>query len=154
MLLAHNADPNIAATADGTTPVYTAANNGYPELVTMLLMHNADPNQARTDDGETPLNAAARKCHDKVASVLLEGGADPNKACTDDGATPLFTAVVRDPEHNSTSQNDSKAAIVKMLLEHSADPTQPRHDGATPLQKAAHNGSRAIMKMLQQHNPI
>ena len=56
-LLEHNADPNQARAADGTTPLRMAAENGHVEVVTTLLRHTADANQARTEDGSTPLSS-------------------------------------------------------------------------------------------------
>ena len=52
-LLDQNADPNIATTTDGTTPLFMAAQNGHVDAVQALLEHNADPNLARATDTST-----------------------------------------------------------------------------------------------------
>lgn len=93
VLLEHGADPNIARTMDGVTPMLQAAQGGHVDVVTVLLEKNADPNQAMTKGGATPMYMAAYFGYVDVVTVLLAKNADPNQARTDNGGTPMFMAA-------------------------------------------------------------
>ena len=78
VLLAHNADPNLARTTDGTTPVYMAAQDGHVDVVQALVAGNADVNKARTDGGNgkwTPVYMAAQNGHVAIVALLKQHGA-------------------------------------------------------------------------------
>ncbi|BCS27850.1 uncharacterized protein APUU_60898A [Aspergillus puulaauensis] len=102
----------------GDTALHYLAKGGHwwrKEAIKYLLQHGADPN-ARNDNGKTPLALAVQEqlyggyLQKDITRILLEGGADPNipASC---GHTPLALAG-RDTE------------LVKLLLEHSAQPSQ------------------------------
>jgi hypothetical protein len=88
-LLDNGADPNMATTTDGSTPLIMASRLGYNLVVEALLGKGADPNKARTTDGLTPLFIASQDRDLEVVEALLKYGADPNKARTDTGETPI-----------------------------------------------------------------
>lgn len=92
LLLAHNANPNIAD-KDGTTPLRKAATSGHVEAVGALLESKADPDAATYGSGVTPLFNAAANASLEVVRLLLKHGADPNKYKTNDGSLPLGVAA-------------------------------------------------------------
>lgn len=76
-LLEYGADPEVAESLFGHTPLHTAAKNGRADLAALLLDGGADPN-SRTHRGETPLHLATAEGALKVVQLLLERGADPD----------------------------------------------------------------------------
>ena len=58
MLLGAGADVNRATTDDGSTALWIASQESYPEVVRLLLGAGADVNKATTDNGQTPLSIA------------------------------------------------------------------------------------------------
>ena len=70
---------------------------------------------------------------------LLKKGVNPNERHHLTGDTPLHTAV---------SCEDPDARIVRLLLEHGADPNARDRNGRTPLHYAAIYGHYEIVKLL------
>ena len=64
--------------------------------------------------------------------------------------TPLGSAVATTPGVPQPSDDeDVVLALVGLLLEHGADPSQPRRDGMTPLHSAAWRGlDRVVQELL------
>ena len=81
LLLAHGADPS-AATKDGLTPLYLAAQAGNARLVSLLIDAKADVNALHRPRGllaHTPIVVAAGSGDVDVVRMLLDAGADPAK---------------------------------------------------------------------------
>lgn len=103
-LLKCGADPNIASTVDGKTPLYLAAGFSWvdnyakkdPKFVKLLLKYNADPNINYGGDriiepGTSPLMRTIR-CGIEKTKALVEAGADINYK-TKSGATAAIKAL-------------------------------------------------------------
>ena len=60
VLLKRGANPNLARSSDGCTPLYMATQKDNIEIVKMLLENGADPNLALSSDGCTPIIMAIR----------------------------------------------------------------------------------------------
>jgi ankyrin repeat protein len=160
MLLDHGADIK-AADPDGTSSLLLAIINGHYDTAAFLLERKADPNAADTM-GRAALFAAidmrdiygsnrpAPKDTNKtepmdLIKMLLAAGADPNaklsklippRAVLDfpdvmmgDGATPFLRAA-----------KSSDIPVMKLLLEHGADPKVITRAGVTALMVAAGMG--------------
>jgi ankyrin repeat protein len=145
--------------ANGTRPLVVAITNNHIELAAFLLNSGADPNAADAFYKRTPLFAAVEMrdpdyTRDTPAptpdtgdpmdliNVLLARGADPNARANTtpfrgfyqvsanwanfDGQTPLLRAAL-----------SGDVALMRLLLEHGADPMLATYDGATPLMAAA-----------------
>jgi ankyrin repeat protein len=139
----------------GWSPVLTATQNRYYKVASFLLDHNADPNIANKG-GWTPLYIATdnrnieggdypvRKPdmdHLEYIKKLLDKGANPNARAIDstetrtiftmqwlyeDGATPFLRAA-----------QSGDVTLMKLLLDHGADPKITTKNGDTALAVAA-----------------
>jgi ankyrin repeat protein len=154
ILLEAGADVN-ETTEYGWSPLLTATQNRYYQLGKLFLEHGADPNIANKG-GWTPLYIATdnrnieggdypvRKPdmdHLEFIELLLDAGADPNmrmKSSTEtrtifthqwlyeEGATPFLRAA-----------QSGDLVLMKLLVEHGADPHIPTDYNVTPLMVAS-----------------
>lgn len=143
-LIGQGADVNHRCLV-GRTPLLLATVIGWRAVVKALIDQGADVNARegiRWPWGtlRTPLYYASTSGDLEIVRDLLNAGADPNIA-SKSGITPLMVAV--------RGQHD---AIVKMLLEHKADPNTSVEDkGTTPLMNAAAIGREDFVAMLLEH---
>ena len=154
IMLDHGADVN-QQTEGGWTALLAAVQNRYYKLAALLLERGADP-RIQNKGGWSPLYLATdnrnieggdyptRKPdmdHLEIIKLLIDGGADVNTRMHsstetrtvfthqwlyEDGATPFLRAA-----------QSSDLVLMKLLLEHGADPKLDTDDGTTPLMVAA-----------------
>ena len=143
-LIAHGADVNYAGS--GMSPLHWAALHGRTEIAKLLIAKGAKIDMVNVN-GATPLHVAATYGSLDVVKVLLACGADVNVRQKDDYgyATALQSAIVGD------SSLEKFTAIVKLLLEHDADPNIPTKGGYSPLGTAAFRGRIDMVKLLIAH---
>ncbi|HEY1342547.1 MAG TPA: ankyrin repeat domain-containing protein [Bryobacteraceae bacterium] len=123
-LLSHGADPDI-----GDLPLTLAILNKKPDIAMVLLDRGADPNLGNA------LHAAVEVNSLPLAEALIRKGADVNENAYLAGGTPLMYAA-----------GDGKREMVKLLLQHGADPTiMAKFEG--PALKLARDSE--IRRMLQ-----
>jgi len=157
ILAASGADLNVAEPQYGFTAMQTAIFNGHYDFAAFLMDKGADvsdgslytaiemrnlatysnrPNPPETDRQLTSLD---------VIKLLLARGADPNQAYAKKipprqaqgdinvtpGATPLFRAT-----------RATDLTVIRLLMEHGANPSVNTKDGSTPLMVAAGLGAR------------
>ena len=142
------------ASVDGSSPLLVAVQNGFYDVARFLLEHGAEPNQAN-DKNWTPLYLAVKNRNQEITAVpgpnrdgalefittLLDHHANPNLRIQADtevhqgmsalwlkeaGATPLLRAAL-----------SGDLTVVRLLLNHGADPRIPTFDHTTPLMVAA-----------------
>lgn len=110
-----------------------------PHLVKIMLQHGANPN---TPDelGQPPLQWALEMGRPETVGILLDQGA---KADAQDsyGEPLLFLAM----------QNNKSTVVVRLLLEHGAEPNLPGKEGKTPLQLARQSKRFDLIALLKQH---
>ena len=152
------------------TPLMYAARQNAIDAGRALLAAGADLN-LKDPDGTTALVIAIINAQYDFAAMLLESGADPNVVDTDAGMGPLYAAIDMHrlavghgrPNPRSSGALDS-VDIVRMLLEHKADPNarlkavimQRQHTagdaalgaGATPVMRAAKSGDVGMLRLL------
>ncbi|XP_014673036.1 PREDICTED: putative ankyrin repeat protein RF_0381 [Priapulus caudatus] len=165
LLLEAGADPNVANTDSGATPLTMAGSKGDEAAVRMLLSHGANANAANSH-GETSLYHATYCGKLNIMRLLLEAGADPNVAETMSGKMPLMMAVSKGDEavvrmllsHGAdanVADSDRRNTLyhaVRLLLEAGADPNAAEtQTGHTPLMMAVKEGKEAVVQMLLSH---
>ncbi|XP_022621127.1 cyclin-dependent kinase 4 inhibitor D-like [Seriola dumerili] len=69
VLLKYGADPNVADTSTGTTPLHDAARTGFVDTVRLLVEYLADP-QARDNTNCRPIDLARANGHEDVVAFL------------------------------------------------------------------------------------
>jgi ankyrin repeat protein len=154
VLLEQGADVN-QQTEGGWTPLLTAVQNRYYKLAALLLEQGADPriqnkggwsphyiatDNRNIEGGDYPTRKPDMD-HFEIIKLLIDHGADVNArmhASTEtrtifthqwlyeEGATPFLRAA-----------QSSDVPLMKLLLEHGADPKLHTDDGTTPLMVAA-----------------
>ncbi|HEY7391488.1 MAG TPA: ankyrin repeat domain-containing protein [Bryobacteraceae bacterium] len=141
-------------TADGSTAMLVAIQNGHYDVATYLVNHGADPNLAN-EKGWNPLYLAVKHRNIETGTIpvpnvnqamdfvqlLLDKGANPNlrlKANTEirngqratwlneAGATPFLRAALC-----------GDIEVMKLLIKYGADPKITTNDHTTPLMAAA-----------------
>lgn len=129
-LLAEGVDPNLRY--DRSPIIFSAT---LPNL-RVLVAHGADIDMTN-EEGYTLLNLL---CHSHRTNAprfnetdrirfILENGAEPNLADTDGGDTPLHAICMKSTD----------PAIIRLLLQHRANPNQQNNNGETPLHSLAGN---------------
>jgi ankyrin repeat protein len=169
-LIESGADVNVR-NKNGVTTLFTAAENGYLDIVQALLEAGANVN-AEHADGMTALHVAAQNGHTDTVKALLEAGADVNAEHAD-GLTALwiasqkgYTDIVKALLENKADVNTTGivggtalwvAALgghtetVQALLEGKADVNAKNTNGWTPLRMAALEGHTETVKALLEN---
>ena len=137
LLLSFGAEVNARNFEGGHTPLYFAANHvdlSSPAdgraVAEALIRQGAEVNVHSGPIRGTPLHTAARRDNVVVASVLLSAGADI-EARDIKGETPLRRAL-----------NCRQGGMIRLLLEHGANPDALDKRGVTPRQVAKKRGLR------------
>ncbi|KAL7799020.1 ankyrin repeat-containing domain protein [Trichoderma ceciliae] len=135
-LISHNADVN-AKDSEGTPVLIHASKSEQSiEFVQRLLDHGADINSLNSDN-QSALYTATLNRNEDLTRLLLERGANVNEMSTS-STTPLYFAV---PE----------PAIVRLLVEKSADTDSSRSSGFTCLMHAAWFSYDETLELLLDH---
>jgi uncharacterized protein len=92
-------------------------------------------------DGHLPLGLACFFLHKDIVEYLLEKGANVNDASQNNQRVT--------PQHAASASRS--VSIVKMLLEHGADPNARQNGGSTALHSAAQNGQVEMIQLLLDH---
>ena len=151
LLIANGADCR-ATNRRGAEPLHYAADANHrdptaqAEVIEYLTSAGADPN-APDRSGVTPLHRAVRTRSLSAVRALIDAGANPtlpNKA----GSTPLHLAVQNTGRGGSGSQEarQEQAAIIRLLLERGARPTDQDRRGKGVLQAATSEWIRTLLE--------
>jgi ankyrin repeat protein len=139
-----------ARRADGYPALHFAVGMDFQEIIAALLSAGGDVdirNQSKSTGGidSTPLHCAAFWGRYEIAKQLLDAGAKI-EAATDRGTTPLHEAV-----------DLSNVRLVRLLLEHGANPNRRDKNNETPLdyQRKLHPDFRtAIEKVFAEFQKL
>ena len=133
--------------ADPNLDVFEAAAFGRDDRLRELL--DEDPSQANAlgDDGFHPLGLACFFGHLEAARLLLDRGANINTLSTNEH---VQTAAI----HASAAAAGDEATryeLVKLALEHGADPNLRQRGGFRAIDAARQNGDSRVEQLLLEH---
>ena len=168
-LLDHGADAKTA-NKQGTTALHYAAASGDLDMVTLLLERGAAVN-AQAQEGTAPLARAAVGGDFAMVALMLERGADPNLV---GGVfhSSLEAAVLRGRHSDCRGAAQSRrgrqpsrlrrlhpadvgllllereTGVIRVLLDHGADPSRQGKDGKSALALAQRRGDQELVSLL------
>ena len=138
-LLAANPDLNV----------FEAAALGRTERLRELLGEDASRANAFGDDGFHPLGLACFFGHVDAARLLLEQGADVNALSRNEhiqtGA--IHAAAASDA---TGSDEETRYQLVKLALDHGADPNLRQGGGFRAIDAARQNGDTRVEQLLRE----
>jgi ankyrin repeat protein len=141
MIAAYHKEPTIASfLADKTVvlTIFEAAATGKINHVIRLLARDPQLVNAYAEDGFQPLGLACFFGHYETAEYLVKAGAPLN--------SPSHNNLKAAPLHSATAGRYER--IVKLLLDHGADPNVREQNGFTALHAAAQNDDVEIIRLL------
>jgi ankyrin repeat protein len=141
LIAAYHQQPEIASfLADKTIvlTIFEAAATGKINHVIRLLARDPELVNAYAEDGFHALGLACYFGHYDIAEYLTKAGAAVN--------SPAHNELKAAPLHSAAAGRHEK--IVRMLLEHRADPNVREQGGFTPLHTAAQNGDIDTIRAL------
>ena len=123
-LLSKGANPNFVdrGITLGATPLIIAAAGGHHDVVKLLVKAGSNLDTVTKWEGQSALHFAVQVEAYDMAEYLLRNGAAPNLQAVD-GRTPLLLAAYL-----------SNAKMVKLLLDHDADPSSKMNSGRSALE--------------------
>lgn len=158
LLIEKGADVNVSTQGDGQTALHTAffIDSIFPqklsdaerktqiyEMVKYLVKHGADVN-AKGGFCLAPLHQAVYRGHFELVKYLIQNGADVNLVVEDvdeneSRATCLGCAV-----------QESNLEIIKLLIEHGANPFLSNNGWITPMEEALEMENKEIINLLKE----
>ncbi|KAM0865073.1 hypothetical protein ACQ4PT_043537 [Festuca glaucescens] len=154
--MAKKVDLRVAKDAKGDTVLHFAARKGCLQIYRFLVEESGLDVNSLSKTGATPMDYAAFAGNVHVMRYLIDHGADP--AIADErGTTPLHSAaeegVPVDPiDHQGAPLHlaiaKDRAEVVKVLLEHGADPNKVVNHILSPLLMSVFGKSLRCMKIL------
>jgi ankyrin repeat protein len=130
--------------------VFEASALGRSDRLRELL--DADPSlvNAYGDDGFHPVGLASFFGHVDAARLLYERGADANQIARNEH---IQTAAIHAAAAaGDTGQDEAtRYELVKLALEHGADPNLPQGGGFRAIDAARQNGDERIEQLLLEH---
>ena len=125
--------------------VFEAAASGRTDRLRELL--DEDPSRANAfgADGFHPLGLACFFGHVDAARLLLERGADVNALSRNDR---IQTAAIHAAAASEAKDEATRYELVKLALDHGADPNLPQGGGFRAIDAARQNGDERIEQLL------
>jgi uncharacterized protein len=118
--------------------IFEAAAVGKVDRVHQLLLLEAGFVDLWSPDGFTALHLASFFGHVEIAAELLRRGADVNAVARNQlGVQPINSAAA-----------GNHTEVVRVLLDHGADPNAREAAGFAPIHAAAHNGNDELYELL------
>jgi ankyrin repeat protein len=133
---------------DPELDVFEAAALGKTDRLRELLDEDASRANAFGDDGFHPLGLACFFGHVDAARLLLEHGADVNALSRNER---IQTAAIHAAAAAEGKGEDTRYELVKLALEHGADPNLPQGGGFCAIDAARQNGDERVEQLLLEH---
>jgi uncharacterized protein len=130
--------------------VFEASALGRTDRLRELLDEDASQANAFGDDGFHPLGLACFFGHVDAARLLLERGADVNALSRNEH---VQTAAIHAAAASSEEGTDesTRYELVKLVVEHGADPNLPQGGGFRAIDAARQNGDARVEQLLRDH---
>src|SRR5436190_8535412 len=125
--------------------VFEAAALGRAERLQALLDEDATRANAFGDDGFHPLGLACFFGHVEAARLLLERGADVNALSRNEH---IQTAAIHASSASEGKDEGTRYELVKLALEHGADPNLQQGGGFRAIDAARQNGDNRVEQLL------
>ena len=136
--------------ADQPPPLFVAAREGKLEIAELLLAEGAALDIVKQASGSTPLHAASNGGFEAMVRLFIERGAAVD-AVNQSNVTPLMSACSIPQERLGSTAADG---VVRLLLEHAADPARVDRYGETALFFAVENGAEASARLLLERSTV
>jgi ankyrin repeat protein len=133
---------------DPKLDVFEAAAFGRTDRLRELL--DEDPSRASAfgDDGFHPLGLACFFGHVEAARLLLDRGADVNALATNEH---VQTAAIHAAAAAQGTDEAARYELVKLALEHGADPNLEQGGGFRAIDAARQNRDARVEQLLLEH---
>lgn len=130
--------------------VFEAAALGRTDRLRELLDEDPARVNAFGDDGFHPLGLACFFGHVDTARLLLERGADVNALARNE---QIQTAAIHAAAASGDAESDetTRCELVKLVLEHGADPNLEQGGGFRAIDAARQNGDERVEALLLEH---
>jgi uncharacterized protein len=128
--------------------VFEAAALGRTERLRELLDEDSARANGFGDDGFHPLGLACFFGHVDAARLLLEHGADVNALSRNEH---VQTAAIHAAAAAEGKGEPVRYELVRLALEHGADPNLPQGSGFRAIDAARQNGDSRIEQLLVEH---
>jgi uncharacterized protein len=125
--------------------VFEAAALGRTDRLHDLLDEDASSANAFGADGFHPLGLACFFGNVEAARLLLERGADVNALSRNDR---IQTAAIHAAAASQAKDEATRYELVKLALDHGADPNLPQGGGFRAIDAARQNGDKRIEQLL------
>jgi len=134
--------------AEPELDVFEAAALGRTPRLRVLLEEEAGLANAFGGDGFHPLGLACFFGHADAARLLLEHGADVNALSRNEH---IQTAAIHAACAAQGVDEATRYELVKLALEHGADPNLPQGGGFPAIDAARQNGDARVEQLLLEH---
>jgi len=133
---------------DPELDVFEAAALGKTDRLRELLDEDASRANGFGDDGFHPLGLACFFGHVDTARLLLERSADVNALSRNEH---IQTAAIHAAAAAEGKGEATRYELVKLALEHGADPNLPQGGGFRAIDAARQNGDTRVEQLLTEH---
>ena len=133
---------------DPALDVFEAAAFGRTDRLRELLDEDNERANAFGDYGFHPLGLACFFGHVDAARLLLERGADVNALSRNEH---VQTAAIHAAAAAEGKDESTRYELVKLALEHGADPSLPQGGGFRAIDAARQNGDARVEQLLVEH---
>jgi ankyrin repeat protein len=127
--------------------IFEAAAAGKTERVREILRDDPSLANAFGDDGFHPLGLACFFGHVDTTRVLLEHGADVNALSRNEHIQTAAIHAAAASEDEGTDEA-TRYELVKLVLDHGADPDLPQGGGFRAIDAARQNGDQRVEQLL------